>query len=434
MVFLTTNFNFEEVSMKKLFARIKKLPKVLVGIFAVLAIAVIIPAATHAWGPSRPTYGSAGADHVTFDSITDNPSIGDERNFVGICDASICDDTSAHNGDWYDTMALQPGHEYVVRLYVHNDAAAPAGQVAGPTATGVKAIVTLPGNTGTSFDVQGDIHSTNATPNDVWDDATFTSSTPTHLSYVEGSAKYYNNYFTTGFALGDSLFTNAGAPLGYNKTVTGSDGTQVLDGNIPGCYGYSGYLTFLVKADNFTTNKQVSVLGSSAAPAKTVSTTPGSTVKYTITYQNTSADEESNVVVKDTLPTGVTYIPGTSNLTNRSNPTGKTVSDNLMTAGGINIGDYSTNSIAVLTFNAQVTDATHLACGTNTFVNTEHTIVSGLDQSSTANVTVNKSCVSTCTQDCNQLPHTGPTETLLAFFGIGALTASVIYYLRSRRA
>jgi LPXTG-motif cell wall-anchored protein len=34
--------------------------------------------------------------------------------------------------------------------------------------------------------------------------------------------------------------------------------------------------------------------------------------------------------------------------------------------------------------------------------------------------------------DC-ELPHTGPTENIVAFLGLGAMIASVIYYVRSRR-
>ena len=82
------------------------------ALVAMAAAAVIVPAAVMAWGPDRPTYDINNvADHITFDSITDNPNVGDERNFVRIKDAS---DTST--GGWTDDMTVQPGHEYLVQL------------------------------------------------------------------------------------------------------------------------------------------------------------------------------------------------------------------------------------------------------------------------------------------------------------------------------
>ena len=59
------------------------------------------------------------------------------------------------------------------------------------------------------------------------------------VSYVAGSAKYYNNVNpSNGFALPDSIVNNTGAKLGYEQ----------MDGKIPGCFQYAGYVTVKVKA------------------------------------------------------------------------------------------------------------------------------------------------------------------------------------------
>jgi hypothetical protein len=110
--------------MSKLIALFRKAPKLTTALIAMIAASIIVPAALLAWGPSRPTYTMAHpADHITFDSITDNPNIGDERNFVGARDES-------NSNVWYDSIKVQEGHEYLVRMYVHNNAASNLNLVA----------------------------------------------------------------------------------------------------------------------------------------------------------------------------------------------------------------------------------------------------------------------------------------------------------------
>jgi hypothetical protein len=81
---------------------------------AVLAV-VIIPAVAFAYGPDRPTFTMANpATYVTFNSITDDPAVGDERNFFRVRDLST--------GEAYgDTANLVPGHKYEAEvLYQYN--------------------------------------------------------------------------------------------------------------------------------------------------------------------------------------------------------------------------------------------------------------------------------------------------------------------------
>ena len=135
----------------------------------------------------------------------------------------------------------------------------------------------------------------------------------------------------------------------------------------------------------------------------------------------------------------------------------------LFTANGINISSYKPGSSATLVFNAKVNaTASQLVCGPNTLVNRERTTVNGGYIEDTANTVVTKSCepgkidvcdlstkkvvrinesdfdskkytkdLSVCTPP--ELPHTGASENIVAFAGLGALIASVVYYVRSRR-
>ena len=81
-------------------------------------IAAMLPIQVFAWGPERPTYTMANpADHVTFNSITDNNVLGDERNFVRVAEAGA-------SGTFKDEIEIKPGKEYEVYIGYHNNASA----------------------------------------------------------------------------------------------------------------------------------------------------------------------------------------------------------------------------------------------------------------------------------------------------------------------
>lgn len=397
--------------MNAVFTAFTRSPK-LAAFAAAVVGAVLIPAALLAWGPSRPTYTLQNpADHVTFDSITDNPNIGDERDFVGIRQAGT-------NNTWTDNMSVQPGKTYTVRMYVHNDAASNLNLVA----QNVTAKFNLPTTTGKSIEVDGYIDSSNASPTEVYDDATFNSSQDFNLAYVPGSLKYENNAFgAAGTPVSESVFTSAGALLGYDK----------LDGNIPGCMQYAGYLSFNVTpqfATNFNVTKQVRKDGTDGWH-KSVKVNNGDTVDYLLGYQNTSGEEQDNVWFQDTLPKGISYIPGSTQLTNAANTTPLTLSNNLTKSTGVNVGNYADNANAYVAFKAKVHDDS-LVCGTKTYTNKVRvTVDNNQYKEATADVVVSKVCENTPPE----LPHTGIDTGIMAFVGLGAATAGLAYAATSTR-
>jgi uncharacterized repeat protein (TIGR01451 family) len=502
----------------------KRAPKRLSAVVAMIAIAIIVPASLNAWGPSRTTYTIAHpADKITFNSITDNPAVGDERNFVVVKDAA-----NTADGGWQDNITVQPGKEYLVRVYVHNNAASSLNLKAENT----RVSASVPTTTGKSVSVSGFVTADNSDPKQVWDDIHFNSTSNFNLAYVSGSAEIWNNgYATTGQPLPDSIVTSAGALIGYNGP----------NGEVPGCFQYANYVYFKIKpqfapTDTFQTTKQVRKLGDTNW-SKSVNANPNDTLQYQITYKNAGEVNEYNVVVKDTLPAGITYIPGSTILTNPNNPSGVVVNNDVVASTGMNIGSYKPGSIAYVQFNAKVSASSEsLTCGPNTFVNKERTTANGGYIDDTANTVVTKTCtpnkinvcdlsskqivtidetsfdsskysknlddckvpqqlsvceiatkkivtinasdfdsakysknlddckvpqqLSVCeiatkkivtinasdfdsakyTKDLNvcsvtppELPHTGPTENIVAFLGLGAIATSVIYYIRSRR-
>lgn len=431
--------------MSKLKSLIAKAPKRLIAATLMIALAIIVPAAVLAWGPDRPTYTVANpANHNTFNSITDNPHYGDERNFVTIKEAS-----NQNSGGWKDDITVENGKEYLVRMYVHNNANANLNLVA----ENVTAKFNIPNYEAKKIQIDGYLSSSNATPKQIWDQAIFHGSSNFKLQFVSGSAKYSNNIFPSGTAIPDSV-SSTGALLGYDQ----------MNGKIPGCFQYDGYLTFKVKAttSDFDVQKTVRIEGAEDKTFKeSVAVKPGDKVEYQIAFKNTGGTQLNDVVIKDTLPKGVSYVADSTYLHTAKNGTRK-VADGI-TTNGLNIGDYAAGANAFIKFTAVLNKNVELECGTNTFKNVVKTVTAVSSKTDTADITTSKKCdeeqpkkITVCEvksnkiisikesefdaskhskdlKDC-ELPHTGPAENIVAIVGLGALIASIVYYVASRRA
>jgi uncharacterized repeat protein (TIGR01451 family) len=369
--------------MKKFFAALKRSPKRTAAVAVVLAT-ILAPAALLAWGPDRPTYTTASpADHVTFDSITDNPAYGDERNFVRIKDAT------ADNSTYSDNVALQPGKEYTVYVYYHNNASSTFNDAAhnySGIAKNVALRMEMPATVkaGQTAAINGYISASNATPGTVYDDAKATTTSDVALRYVTDSAVIHNFGASNGSKLANTMMTT-GAPLGFDN----------LDGTLPGCNHYAGYVTFNIKVDqpNFQVTKQVSLAGQNAF-SKSVTTNPGNKVDYKIKYLNTGTVQQDNVTIKDVLPAGVTYVPGSTFVSNSAtNNQWSAVTSDDVTKGGLNIGSYAPGGAGYVKFTATVTGNDQLPmCGANTLVNSATANTQNGAKSDTANVVVTKTC------------------------------------------
>lgn len=168
------------------------------------------------------------ADYVTFDSIIDNPRVGAEPNFLRV--------GRGNNEGYSDTMTMEDGKTYYIRMYVHNNAKAGLKLVS----TNTRAHIDLPTGANqwkTGYEINGYLWADNAKPNEVWDNIVLRSDREFHIEVI--SAKYYNNIrteATSGFDLGRELYTSqgrgTGSLLGYRQ----------MDGKILGCLEYSGYV------------------------------------------------------------------------------------------------------------------------------------------------------------------------------------------------
>lgn len=383
----------------------KRLKTLLLTLGVILSIG--ITSSVSAWGPaSRPTFTlEEPADYPVFNSITNHTGFGDERNFVSIREAGV--------GTYKDEIDIVPGKEYEVYVLVHNNAKSRLNDI--PTEGGVgiavnvrlNAVVPLVVKKGEKGTITSTISADNTNPKEVWDEAYVTATAGTvDLSYVPGSAIIHSNGAVNGRVLSEALFSAEGTFLGYDS----------LNGVIPGCFQYSSYVIYRIKADApaFTIDKTVSVDGKTFSDK--VTTTPGKEVTFKIVYLNTGTTDQLNVNIKDTLPEYMTYVPGSARLTNISHPDGAAINednDAIITGGGINIGSYGPGAGATITFRAKIAESKDLPCGTKHLNNIAYAITGNGNKEDDANVDVVKTC---------ELPKTGPMDLLL----IGGVVVAVI--------
>ena len=413
--------------------------KIYKSILGVSAAAVVLagtltPTFVSAWGDSangRPSYtldqinnGELG-DTITFNSIS-NGKIGDEKNFVGAKVAGATVETWNAN-----EIEVKDGETYTIRLFVHNNS--PKGMDA--IAKGVKATFSLPTTVAKSHTIIGYLDSSNATPNRYWDEVTLKSSDNFYLEYVDGSAKYNNNKGT--FSLSNDVIIS-GVTLGFDK----------MNGEIPGCYEYSGVVTINVKVHKSVSakvSKQVRLKGTKTW-SESVNAKVGDEVEYQIEYVNLLADQVNNVMIRDILPTNVEYVKDSTYLYNSQYQNGLLLKDNTLTTSGINIGSYSAKGNAYVRFTGKVVDKT-LACGDNQLVNWANSTVNGaVVGKDDASVMVNKSgdvckdkptpptpTPDNPTDTPTTIVATGPATIVTGAVGTGSVVTMLGYYIASRK-
>lgn len=392
-----------------------KIYKTILGVSAaaVVAAGALAPIFVQAWGDSsngRKSYtleqinnGDLG-EAITFNSIS-NGKIGDEKNFVGAKVAGQAVETWNAN-----TIDVKDGETYTIRLFVHNNS--PRGMQA--IAKGVKATFSLPTTVAKSQTIIGYIDSSNATPNRYWDEVTLNSSENIYLEYVEGSAKYNNN--KGDFKLPDDVIIS-GATLGYES----------MNGEIPGCYEYSGVVTIDVKVHSAVAaklQKQVRIKGTKTW-SEFVEAKVGDEVEYQIEYVNLLSEQVKDVMIRDMLPNNVEYVENSTYIYNSVFPDGGLLDSNTVTTTGINIGSYNPQGNAFIRFTGKVVDKS-LACGSNQLVNWASVTINSSDMKDAvykddASVMVDKD-----DDTCKPEPTPTPTPTPTPDNPSGTPTGTVV--------
>lgn len=406
-----------------------------------LTLAAFIPVAnSYAWGPERQTYTNANpADHVQFNSITDNAGIGDERDFVRISEV-----TDGVNFVWKNEVAVTPGKTYAIMVYYHNNAASNLNAQGTGMAINARLSSFFPAtvNNQGKGQVYARISADNAEPKTVWDEAYFTSTSTADvvLRYVTASAKLMNHGSANGTILSDTdLFSDNGILLGYNQLI----------GNLPGCAEYSGQVIYYVRAEQVGASVQKTASLDGVNFTENVVAKPGDTITYRVEFKNTGTSDLTNVTFHDLLPEGVTLVPGTTKLINAANPNGITMVD-LIGQNGFKTGTYGPGATAILTYQVTVNSniVENVVCGEHKYSNTifaDHDAGEVYDSST---FTVNKACDPgdpgepsdpsepsdpAEPEDPKELPKTGPAELLLAVVAVVCLATGVAYWYHSQK-
>ncbi len=375
-----------------------------------------------AYGPERDLYTiEKPADHVTFNSIKNNDIYGDERAFVTIKPVS-----DGKKDTWKKKISVNKDGDYYIRIYVHNNAAKNLKLIANNT----RLYANIPGSATKKAVVAGQVESSNAKPKSVWDEAVFVSDKLFNLNYIKGSAVYYNNYYTKGIKISDSVITSKGALIGYNK----------LDGKIPGCFQYSGHLLLKVHVDvaespSFVITKKVRKKGQKTWQ-KSVRANPGDILEYAITYENNGDVTMNDVLVRDYLPKSLSYIDNTLKIYNSSNPKGyllKGIDNSMFNASkGLIIGNYLPKGAAALVFDAKLSaNENDYQCGKNAIINNVIVFTEYGNLVDKAEVLADKKCnklINICRLKI------GLVEIIISTLGLMALMLSVIYWYKKKKA
>lgn len=370
--------------LKELWAYVPKRAAAVTLAVAGVVAAVAVPTITGAWGPNRNTYTiNDPADHVTFDSITDNPNYGDERNFLSVRDTDSKYWDPANKNGWRDIQDLQEGHTYEIMMYVHNNAASNLNLEATNVRAHLSEMPIKEDTFGKEFQVNGFLWADNAKPQEIWDNVVLKSDKAFHIKVV--SKKYYNNVrnegSSNGFDLGDDLIYSSGQGTGSLL------GYQQMDGKIPGCFQYAGFIKVV-----FTPVFQV-VPAPSYDLEKTVDKTtakPGDTINYTINVKNTGNVNLNNVKVTDKLPEY--YSDAKEAVDSRNGSTGSIVKGGELTFKKLMVGETATIKVSY-----KIKDKDALACGETKITNKAAAIT---DEDTTEWHDDNNEVTTTVTKDC----------------------------------
>lgn len=472
-----------------MFIRIRKaLNKKLAGLAsagaAVAVAAVLIPASSVAYGPARPTFdynkaplnGSTCTDQdataydrcgslngPVFDSFVNTPSYGNELNFEQVAPVN---GNNAQTASYGDSLTATPGQEYWVRVYVHNnanqgdnceashlDANGDCTQLdAGSKGIATNTHVRLGFDKGQAngFDIQSYISADNANPGTVWDDAYLKNdNNQFSVQYVPGSAFAVTAQQSTPQPLSDDIAGPNGVKIGesINGNIDGS-------GNFPACFNFVTHIYLKVKvvAPTLVIHKVAYVSGTSQRVDGTTMSTRGK-ITWKIYVANEGSDEADNLTIRDVLPKGDTFIPGTLKLyTTNENGTVQTSSGEnaFFNAGGINFGQYNPLTAAqdasysnpdpakwyysvLLTYQTNVTDDQSVCSLTNQAF-TRATGVSEVGANSTVNLTCAKPPVTPpTTTPPTTLPSTGAGSVAGIFAGVSAAGAAGYRWFLGRR-
>ncbi len=332
----------------------------------------------------RPTYtakeiteGAIGERTAVINSIFDETS--DERKFVSVCGVSAIEGN--RGAIWQnETIDVEDGEIYTIRMYVHNNNLNGYRAVAEDT----KIKFTVPDIISNEQEIRGYIKSSNATPSQYWASVTLRSQTNVFsLEYIEGSCTMTNG--ATG---------SKGCKLRrYQDDKYTKIGYKYLDGEFPGGRQYACYISIQVRVKfeaecRIKTTQRIQNNPDNSW-YRTTEAEINDFIECQFFYKNTGNDLQENIMLRYVLPDNMEYIPDTTVLYNSKYQTGVKLKDNTVTTSGINIGHYNPQGNAYVRFCVRVVD-NNLSDGLTCLINWGAVTINGIVAKDNAQIYVEK--------------------------------------------
>lgn len=413
--------------MKNTIQKIKNL-----ALATILVASSLVGANASAWGPDRDHFTMENpASYPVFNSIENNPTIGDEFDFVRVGQINA-DVTELGN-----EVEVVPGKQYLVYIYFHNDASSTYNDAAHDNVgVAVRTRVSTSFNNVLTPDKKAEIKATitadNSRPTSVWDEAYMTTTYgKVVLHYVAGSAKIYNDYKANGSVMPSSIFSEEGALIGLNE----------LNGIIPGCEQYHGSIAYVLQAEELAGIIEKSVSKDGTNYADSIEALPGDELTFRLDVKNSGDMALNNAVVADAMPAGLELVPGSVQFSANNSGVWEPLSDNLVKEG-YNFGTIGAGNVIHITYRAKV--SSEIDCNGLNFSNTatltyDSEVASGdKDESSVAINVKRDDCTpptppETPPDTPTEIVKTGPLEITMAVIVILGIGAGGFYLYRTRR-
>ncbi len=319
------------------------------------------------------TDGTLGS-RIILNSVSDNPDIGDEKNFLLAQQLENDSDGIWHTGQ---IDVKSPG-EYLLKLYVCNNH--PNGYQA--MAKGVRVVFDIPKTKAKALEVAGRIFSRNTEPQNYLSKIVFKSENHVfHLECGQEPAILYNGGIgKDGFSLGNMAIKqplNQGVQIGYDD----------FDGRIPGGKKYASNILLKVRVvfdAQFIICQKVR-LSVSDRWTNAVNAGIGDRVEFLVRYKNCSdiGKRQRNVGFKVVLPRNLCYVIGSFQIWdyhyNMYSHLIRLDGDDAFNDGDFSLGDpgYDPGDVIDIHFCAEIIDH-DLAGGTNKLHSSVQCTVDGI--------------------------------------------------------
>ena len=274
-----------------------------------------------------------------------------------------------------------------------------------------------------------------------------TDALPSGLTYIAGSTTVDNatapdGILSVGLSLGDMVvgkqiivrFRAAVADTSYFVvgTTTLTNTATVRADNLPSQSDVA--FVNVVKTQSVVVGGQTLVLDlkkygrnvtrGESGEQLSVTTLPNDTVEFIVRVTSLSSVRIDNVVVKDVVPNGITYISNTTSVNGITKP------DDIISAAGLNVGSLDPNQTAIVRFSGRIAVASSLPVGLSTVINTARASATNIPEI-IAQLPV---LISNGTIAGVGIVPTGASQTLMLALGVSAaITLAYIGYTHTGR-